>query len=105
GATTAVFSVVYGVTLRPLPYAQQERLVTIGSPDFRSVGMANYLDWRAQNTVFEEMGITKGVANFNITGDGEPERVLGGRSTASVFRVLRVSPALGRVFTEEDGPV
>ncbi|MBI4471769.1 MAG: ABC transporter permease, partial [Acidobacteria bacterium] len=106
GATTAVFSVVYGVVLRPLPYPQQGQLVTIGhAEDWISVGVANYLDWRAQNTVFEEVGITKLVQNFNITGDGEPERVLGGRSTAGVFRVLRVSPILGRVFTDEDGPV
>ena len=63
------------------------------------------MDWRAQNSVFEEMGVTKLVQNFNITGDGEPERVLGGRSTSSIFRVLGVNPILGRVFTEEDGLV
>jgi putative ABC transport system permease protein len=106
GATTAVFSVVYGVVLRPLPYPQQERLVSIGhEPSWNSVGFANYLDWRAQNTVFDEVGLIKLVQNFNITGDGPPERVLGGRSTAGIFRVLRVSPILGRVFTEEDGRV
>ena len=104
GATTAVFSVVYGVALRPLPYPQQQQLVTIGH-NASAVGVANYLDWRVQNTVFEEMGITKLVQNFNITGGGEPERVLGGRSTASMFRVLRVNPILGRVFTEDDGQV
>jgi len=106
GATTAVFSVVYGVALRPLPYFQQEHLVTIGhNSSMTAVGVANYLDWRAQNSVFDDIGITKLVSNFNITGDGEPERVLGGRSTPSIFRVLRVSPILGRVFTEEDGPI
>jgi putative ABC transport system permease protein len=100
GATTAVFSVVYGVALRPLPYPEPARLLTVSS-----VSMANYLDWRSQNTVFEELGMIKNVQNFNITGDGEPERVLGGKSTAGIFRVLRVSPMLGRVFTEEDGTV
>jgi len=106
GATTAVFSVVYGVALRPLPYPQQDQLVTISHNSYASsVGIANYIDWRAQNSVFEDVGITKLVSNFNITGDGAPERVLGGRSTPSIFRVLRVSPILGRVFTEEDGPV
>jgi len=105
GATTAVFSVVYGVALRPLPYQGQEQLVTIGhDASSSSVGVANFLDWRAQNTVFDEVGITKLVQNFNITGDGEPERVLGGRSTPGIFRVLRLSPILGRTFTEEDGP-
>jgi len=106
GATTAVFSVVYGVALRPLPYPQQNQLVTISHNSYASsVGIANYIDWRAQNSVFEDVGITKLVSNFNITGDGAPERVLGGRSTPSIFRVLRVSPILGRVFTEEDGLV
>src|SRR5215510_3916376 len=58
GATTAVFSVVYGVALRPLPYPQQERLVTVGHEEgWTSVGVANYLDWRAQNTVFDEISI------------------------------------------------
>jgi len=106
GASTAMFSVVYGVTLRPLPYPEPDRLVTIGhTASSWSVGIANYLDWRSQNAVFEEIGITKLVQNFNITGDGTPERVLGGRSTASVFRVLRVNPLLGRVFTDEEGAV
>ncbi len=104
GATTAVFSVVYGVVLRPLPYPQPDRLVTIAHTAAGSaVAVGNYLDWQAQNSVFDAIGITKNVQNFNITGDGEPERVLGGRSTAGVFRVLRVNPILGRVFTDDDG--
>jgi hypothetical protein len=49
--------------------------------------------------------IAKLIQNFNITGDGEPEGGLGGCSTPSVFRVLRVNPILGRVLTEDDGPV
>jgi putative ABC transport system permease protein len=101
GATTAVFTVVYGVVLRPLPYPEQEQLIRIGP----AVSIANYLDWRSQNTVFDDMGIVKLVQNFNITGDGDPERVLGGRSSASIFRVLRVNPIIGRVFTEGDGQV
>ncbi len=106
GATTAMFSVVYGVLLRPLPYPEQDRLVAIGH-DWRdsTVGVANFLDWRTQNSVFEEVGITKLVQNFNLTGDGEAERVLGGRSTPGIFRVLQVNPILGRVFTPEDGDV
>jgi putative ABC transport system permease protein len=102
-ATTAVFSVVYGVTLRPLPYRAPEELVDVATQG--SAGVANYLDWRSENTVFEEIGIIKLVQNFNITGDGEPERVLGGRMTASIFRVLGVQPALGRVFTDDDGTI
>jgi len=110
GATTAVFSVVYGVVLQPLPYREPKQLVTtwmIGANyiPFPATSIANYLDWRAENTVFEDIGIIKLVSNFNITGDGEPERVLGGRSTASIFRVLDVQPMLGRVFTDADGQV
>ena len=110
GATTAVFSVVYGVTLRPLPFERPEQLVGVwtkyaNSTGRASAGMTNYLDWRAQNSIFQEIGLTKLVQNFNITGDGEPERVLGGRQTASVFRVLGVPPMLGRVFTDEEGRV
>jgi predicted permease len=110
GATTAIFSIVYSVVLHPLPYRDSDQLVNLSTvfPNGGSLpgtGTTNYQDWRAQNTVFEEMGLTKNVANFNITGDGDPERVLGGRSTASVFRVLGVEPMVGRLFTEEDGPV
>src|SRR5262245_57604914 len=55
GATTAVFSVVYGVALRPLPYPQQDQLVTISHNSYASsVGIANYIDWRAQNSVRSE---------------------------------------------------
>ena len=110
GATTAVFSVVYGVVLQPLPYREPKQLVStwmIGANAIRfpATSIANYLDWRAENTVFEDIGMIKLVSNFNITGDGEPERVLGGRSTASIFRVLDVQPMLGRVFTDADGQV
>jgi len=109
GATTAVFSVVYGVTLRPLPYDRPEQLVGLWTTSQNSnriaVGTSNYRDWRAQNKVFQEVGITKLVQNFNITGDGEPERVLGGRQTAGIFRVLGVQPLVGRVFTDEESAV
>src|SRR5215510_13409205 len=58
GATTAVFSVVYGIVLRPLSYRDEGRLVTIThSSTTTSVGIGNYLDWRAQNTVFEDVGL------------------------------------------------
>lgn len=104
GATTAVFSVVYGVTLRPLPYPRSEQLVTIGHESYPlpTVGAANYAEWRIQNTVFEDVGLIQQNSNFNITGDGGPERAIGARSTASMFRVLDVLPSIGRVFTEEE---
>ena len=111
GATTAVFSVVYGIVLRPLPYREPERLVSVWSDvpamDLPRVfvGAANYRDWRTQNDVFEDMTLVRHVANFNIHGGGEPERLLGARVTASAFNVLGVSPALGRPFREDEEQV
>ncbi len=113
GATTAVFSVVYGVLLRPLPYPEPERLVNIWTSAPRMnlprafVGAANYRDWRAQSQSLEAVALVRHIGNFNITsGAGEPERIQGARITASLFGVLRVSPALGRPFhegEEQDG--
>src|SRR5262249_6677360 len=80
GANTAIFSVVDAVVLQPLPYAQPNRLVTawetIAGNDRRSVAPGNFVDWREQNTTFSEMAATF-YGNFNLTGDGEPERING----------------------------
>src|SRR6202022_1526909 len=80
GANTAIFSVVNAVVLRPLPYAKPDRLVTgwgaIAGNDRRSVAPGNYLDWREQNSTFQDMAATF-YGNFNLTGDGEPERING----------------------------
>jgi putative ABC transport system permease protein len=65
-------------------------------------GAADYFDWRQQQQVFDDLGLTRPVANYNLTGSGEPERLQGARATASVFSTLRVRPAIGRVFTEEE---
>jgi len=108
GATTAVFSVVYGVLLRPLPYPAPDRLVTLWTTSRQvdvpreAVGAANYRDWRAQARSFESLAIVRDLANFNLTGVGEPERLLGARITASLFSVLQVRPAHGRPFTEDE---
>jgi putative ABC transport system permease protein len=108
GATTAVFSVIYGVLLRPLPYPEPERLVQLWThaPKFglprTYVGAAMYRDWREQNDGFEELALVRHIANLNLTGEGEPERLQAARVTASLFRVLRVSPALGRTFRDEE---
>ena len=106
GATTAVFTVVYGVVLRPLPYREPSRLVSIWSTAPRMglprafVTAANYRDWIAQNQSFESLALVRHIGNFNITGGGEPERVQGARVTASLFTTLGVMPALGRGFVE-----
>jgi putative ABC transport system permease protein len=107
GATTAIFSVVYAVVLRPLPFPESERLVALWTqtPQFDRLPMAaaNHRDLKAQNTVFEDMAILSGIANYNLTGDGEPERLLAARIPANLFSLLRVRPALGRRgFTEDE---
>ncbi len=108
GANTAIFSVVNAVLLRPLPYPNADRLVAISEnslqdPDI-SVAYPDYLDWRAQQSVFEEMSARMPEGGI-ITGANEPERVIGRMVTPSFFPTLGVQPMLGRAFTEaEDSP-
>ncbi len=105
GANTAIFSVVNAVVLRPLPYAEPERLVmvweTIGGNDRRSVAPGNYVDWRDNNRSFSAMAASFN-GNFNLTGDGEPERVDGATITSNLMDVLGASPQLGRTFQPDD---
>ena len=107
-ATTAIFSIAYGVLLRDLPYDHPDRLVSIngtmpkqGLPK-ANAGIADYFDFRRDQQVFEDMALTRAVGNFNLTGDGEPERLQGARTTPSLFSTLRAMPLMGRVFTEEE---
>jgi predicted permease len=107
-ANTAIFSVVNAVLLKSLPYPDADRLVAVSQNSRQaqdiSVSYPDYLDWRAQQTVFDEMAArlpTGGV----ISGEREPERVIGRMVTASFFSTLRVQPAIGRAFIEaEDRP-
>ena len=108
GATTAIFSVVNAVMLRPLSFPQPESLVRVHELLQKfgrfSVAPATFLDWRQQNTVFEH------IAAFNSTGatlatDSGPQRLSGGLVTWDSFELLRVNPALGRTFRQdEDAP-
>jgi putative ABC transport system permease protein len=111
GATTAMFSVVYGVVLQPLPYREPDRLVNLWSTAIKrglpraNVGMANVYDWRARNHVFEDIAALRAVANFNLTGQGEPERLNGSRVSSNLFPVLGVTPLVGRTFTEDEDAI
>jgi predicted permease len=107
GANTAIFSAVEAVLLKPLPYAQPHRLVMvwedasfIGFPD-DTPAPANYVDWKAQNTVFTDMAARQ-ASSMSLTGDGAPEQLHGQRVTPNFFDVLGVQPAIGRVFTAEE---
>jgi predicted permease len=107
GANTAIFSVVNAVLLRPLPFADPDRLVMIwedgsfaGFPR-NSLAAANYADVKAQNRVFEDVAAMD-MRTFNLTGDGEPEKVDAFGVTANIFPLLGVKPALGRSFLDEE---
>lgn len=108
GANTAVFSVIHAVLLRPLPFAEAERLVWlggwVGSDKEQGVTPADFLDYREQSQSFALLAasVSETVA-VNITGDGEPERLQGALVTANYLDVFGVRAALGRTFlTEED---
>jgi putative ABC transport system permease protein len=108
GANTAIFSVVNAVLLRPLPYDEADRLVflneTSKSMDDISISYPNFSDWRSQNHVFENLGVYNR-NSYNLTGGGEPERILTAQASADLFSALRASAAVGRVFTnDEDKP-
>ena len=113
GVNTAIFSVVNGVLLNPLPYAQPERLVAVYSRDANytraSISYPNYLDWVRGNRSFSDLAAYRG-DDFNLTGMGEPERVPAEMVSASFFPLLGVHPVLGRTFRPEEdqlgaGPV
>ncbi len=110
GTTTAIFSVVHGIVLRPPPFEQPERLVALWTrlPESGQRVRANAADqreWRSSSAVFEDVALSGGIQNFNLTGLGEPERLFAARMSPNVFTVLGVTPALGRTFANgEDAP-
>ncbi len=106
GANTAIFSLINSTLLRPVPgIAEPNRLVTIGRtmPDdpFDNSSYPNYLDLRAQNTVFSEVAAYHALP-LNLSGDGRSERVSGLLVSANYFRVLGVQMARGREFEESE---
>ena len=105
GANTAIFSVVNGVLLRPLPYKAPDRIVTIWEPSRggHTLGLTDleFFDFREQNHVFEEVAAFATGAT-NLTGNGEPERIAATWASAGFFPSLGVQPALGRAFTADD---
>jgi putative ABC transport system permease protein len=108
GATVAIFTVVNGVLLRPLPYAQPERLVRIWNSwdetPRAELSPAEYFDLREQARVFSAMGVYA-TSGMDLSGDAEPQRVSGAWASAGLFTTLGVQPALGRLFTDADDAV
>src|SRR3569832_796887 len=109
-ATTAIINVVNGVLLRPLPFPDSESLVAVFETNLErglqrgSHSYPNFMDVRAQSTVFEHMCSYHG-GDFIMTGRGEPARLQGQVVTADLFSLLGVQPMLGRTFLpDEDKP-
>ena len=108
GANVALFSVVNGVLLNPLPFPQPEQLVTLdqSKPNFETgaVPYPNFRDLQKENKTFTAMAISRGYG-FSLLGTGEAERVSGRWISADFFSVLGVKPELGRTFAPgEDEP-
>jgi predicted permease len=109
GANTAIFSIVNAVLLRPFPYQAPERLVILLERVSVTGGFSpsypNFVDWRAQNTVFEAISAVRQNESFNFTGAGEPERLQGRLVSAEFLSTLGIQPLVGRDFlAEEDRP-
>jgi len=107
GANTAIFSVVNGVLLKPLPYPQPDRLVLLyasnpqaGYPRFSS-SPPDFDDWRRQSRVFDGLAAMR-MSSMNLTGRAEPEVLDTGRVSADFFSLLRLRPFLGRVFRPDE---
>ena len=108
GANVALFSVVNGVLLNPLPFPQPEQLVTLAQskPNFEAgaIPYPNFRDLQKENRTFSAMAVSRGFG-FSLVGTGEAERVSARLITADFFTVLGVNPALGRTFSPgEDEP-
>ncbi|MGO8735801.1 MAG: ADOP family duplicated permease, partial [Terriglobia bacterium] len=107
GANTAIFSVVNGVLLRPLPYKNPGRLVQLWATNTKwkasrmILSPADFFDLADENQVFEEASIYR-PGDMNLAGRGEPERVWSARVSTNMFKLLGVRPALGRAFLPDE---
>src|SRR5437660_4519387 len=107
GANTAIFSVVNAVLLRPLPFAEAERLVWVGgwvgNDKEQGVTPADFLDYREQSQSFAQLAASVSeTVPVNLPGSGEPERLSGALVTANYLDLFGVKPALGRTFRSEE---
>ena len=111
GANTAVFSMIDVLLLRPLPYPDSKHLLRLSetktpgdSSTLADVSPANFIDWQSQTRAFTGLAASEGF-HYNLTGNGQPQHVWGGASSAGWFSVLGVHAELGRDFRpEEDAP-
>src|SRR5438309_1136494 len=108
GANTALFSVVNGVLLNPLPYPEPEQLVTLheSKPNFDSgsISFPNFRDWRKDNRTFSMMGISRSYS-YSLTGRGEAEQVIAEFISSDYLAMLGVKPVIGRLFAEGEDEI
>jgi hypothetical protein len=107
-ANTALFSVVNGVLLNPLPYPHSEQIVAVyaATPGFdrAPITYLNFLDWQHDNQTFSSMAIYRN-QDYNVTGSSDAERLSGYMISADFFSALGVNPVLGRTFSREEDQV
>ena len=106
GASTAIFSVVDAVVLRGLPFDEADRIVAVGrvstsSPKPGVETIQTLLDWTDQQDVFDHIAASSGTI-FTVLDGGEPESLSARRVTTDLFTLLRVQPAFGRTFTQDE---
>jgi putative ABC transport system permease protein len=109
GANTAIFSVINAVLLVPLPYPEADRIMTLqeeAGGTKSSVAFPDYLDWRRDNSVFENLAVSRRDSR-NLSGipGRTPERVGAAYVTANFFKVIGLAPERGRTFSEEEDKV
>jgi len=108
GANTAIFSFIDAVLLKPLPYADADKIVMVWEKppngERNGISTMNFLDWKNQNTVFSAMAAQNG-ASVTLTGIDVPVQLRGARVSAPYFDIFKVKPMLGRTFAaDEDQP-
>src|SRR6185503_5242668 len=106
GANAAIFSVVNTVLLRPLPFANTDRVLRLsqrnGNDEMWSVPFGNYDTWRREASGFEEIGALFGGGRRTLTGHGDPTPILTYNASAGYWKVLKINPVVGRYFTEAE---
>ncbi len=107
GASTAIFSVVNAILVRPLPYAEPQQLMQVAEKNDAlklsafGVSALNYLDWKARTRAFDQLGAV-GFGTYTLSGRGDPETYTGNAISPSLMPVLGLQPVLGRAFAEGD---
>ena len=108
GANTAVFSIVNGVLLDPLPFPHAEQLIALGEnkANFEngSISFPNFRDWQKENRTFSSMALSR-IFSFNLLGAGEPEQIDGELISSDFFSTLGVKPLAGRLFVAGEDEV